>query len=185
MVKKTFLLLSFILIVFFSFYLLVVAEEGVKTNTEEIKIEAKKIDYVLPYPGILPDHPLYFLKAIRDKLLDFFTRDYIKKAQLYLLFSDKRANMAIGLAKKGKWGLMISTVSKGEKYTLKIIQLLETSKKQGASAESDFILRAKLSNDKHREIIETLLKDVPQGERKGLEEVLNLNKQTKERLALL
>jgi len=161
------------------------AEDVTKNNFPEIKIEAKKIDYVLPYPGILPDHPLYFLKAVRDKSLDFFTRDYIKKAQLYLLFSDKRANMAIELAKKGRWGLMISTVSKGEKYTLKIIQLLKTSKKQGASAESDFILRVKLSNDKHREIIETLLKDIPQGERKKLEEVLNLNKQIKEKLALL
>lgn len=161
------------------------AEDGTKNSPQEIKIEAKKTDYILPYPGILPDHPLYLLKATRDRLLDFFTRDYLKKAQLYLLFSDKRANMAIDLAKKGKWELMISTVSKGEKYILKMIQLLETSKKQGASPESDFILRIKLSNEKHREIIENLLKNTPHGKRKGLKEVLNLNKQIKEKLAVL
>ena len=33
------------------------------------------VDYNLPYPGILPDHPLYPLQKIRDWLLVTFTRD--------------------------------------------------------------------------------------------------------------
>lgn len=185
MIKKFFLLIVFLSFIFSSVYLLVVAEEVPKNTPQEIKIEAKKIDYVLPYPGILPDHPLYFLKAIRDRLLDFFTRDYIKKAQLYLLFSDKRINMALYLTKKGKWRLAATTASKGEKYALKMVQMLEVSKKQGVSPEGDFVLKAKLSNEKHREAIETILKDTPQGERKALEEVLYLNRQVKERLATL
>ncbi len=161
------------------------AEEMDKNDSQEIKIEAKKIEYVLPYPGILPDHPLYFLKAIRDRSLVFFTRDYIKKAQLYLLFSDKRINMALSLTKKGKWRLIASTISKGEKYALKMIQLLEESKKQGVSPEGEFVLKVKLSNEKHREAIETILKDAPQGERKAIEEVLRLNRQIEENLIVL
>jgi hypothetical protein len=182
-VLKRFILFTlFFSFVFFSVYLLVLAEEGSKTNDQEIKIEAKKIDYILPYPGILPDHPLYFVKVVRDKFIDFFTRDYLKKAQLYLLYSDKKTNMAIQLTKKGKWALMITTISKGEKYTLKLIELLETSKKQGVSPNNNFVLKCKLSNEKHREVIENLLKDTPQGERKNIEEVLNLNRQIKEKL---
>ena len=161
------------------------AEEMDKNDSQEIKIEAKKIEYVLPYPGILPDHPLYFLKAIRDRSLVFFTRDYIKKAQLYLLFSDKRINMALSLTKKGKWRLIASTISKGEKYALKMIQLLEESKKQGVSPEGEFVLKVKLSNEKHREAIETILKDAAQGERKAIEEVLRLNRQIEENLIVL
>jgi hypothetical protein len=182
MIKRFFLLIVFLFFTFSSVYLLVVAEEEPKNTPSEIKIEAKKIDYVLPYPGILPDHPLYFLKAARDRFLDFFTRDNIKKAQLYLLFSDKRINMALYLTKKGRWQLAVTTASKGEKYALKMVEMLQVSKKQGAAAEADFILKAKLSNEKHQEIIETMLKETPQGERKGLEEVLFLNKQVKEKL---
>jgi hypothetical protein len=185
MIKRFFLLTALVSFIFFSFYLIVKAEEGIKNGAQEIKIEAKKIDYILPYPGILPDHPLYFLKAIRDRSLDFFTRDYIKKAQLYLLFSDKRISMALELAKKGRWSLMVATVSKGEKYALKIIQALETSKKQGVSPESNFVLKVKLSNEKHREVIENLFKETPQGERMELEKIFLLNKQIKERLSLL
>src|SRR3990167_744470 len=70
--------------------------------SQQITLTKEKIQYDLPYPGILPDHPLYVFKTTRDKILEFFTRGNIKKAELYLLFSDKRAKMSQELAKKGK-----------------------------------------------------------------------------------
>jgi hypothetical protein len=48
----------------------------------------------------------------------------VKKANIYLLFSDKRAAMSVALLKKGKNQLAIDTFSKGEKYFLKIPDLL-------------------------------------------------------------
>src|SRR5579883_115828 len=47
-------------------------------------------DYVLPYPGILPDNPFYFLKVLRDRLILFFISNPTKKSSFYLLQSDKR-----------------------------------------------------------------------------------------------
>src|SRR3989304_6415715 len=58
-----------------------------------------KIVYQLPYPGILPDHPLYTLKAVRDRIQVFLTRDNLKKAEIYLLYSDKRLAMGQELEK--------------------------------------------------------------------------------------
>ena len=49
-----------------------------------------KANYELPFPGLLPDHPLYLLKAGRDRALIFVTRDYDSKARLQLELSDKR-----------------------------------------------------------------------------------------------
>ena len=66
---------------------------------------------------------------------------------------------------------------------MKIPTLIETSKKQGVSAEGDFILRVKLSNEKHREVLESLIKDAPQGERSGFEQILTLNREIKEKIA--
>ncbi|MBI4991452.1 hypothetical protein HZB96_05155 [Candidatus Gottesmanbacteria bacterium] len=76
------------------------------------------VEYVLPYPGILPDNPLYFLKVVRDRILLIFTRDSVKKIQLNLLFSDKRLVMGQLLWEKGKFELGIDTITKGEKYLL-------------------------------------------------------------------
>lgn len=143
--------------------------------SQSITLSDKKVIYEFPYPGILPDHPLYFLKVSRDKLLDFFTRDPLKKVNLYLLFSDKRVKMAEFLSKKGKSDLAIATASKSEKYFLKIPELLKASKKQGNGATSEFLERVRSSNVKHKEILEMLLKELPQGEQHRVAEVLKLN----------
>lgn len=145
----------------------------------------EKIIYNLPYPGILPDHPLYFLKAIRDRLVDFLTRDNIKKAELYLLYSNKRVNSAIFLFKKGKNNLAVTTFSKGEKYFLKVPPLLIQAKKQGEEIPAGFIDNLKLANAKHKEIAEDFLKTMPQGMTSSIIELINLNNLIKEQLEKL
>lgn len=136
----------------------------------------------MPYPGILPDHPLYFLKVVRDRIMEFGTRDHLKKAELYLLLSDKRVAMATLLVKKGKERIAVTTLSKGEKYALKIPGLLRQSKEQGVKPPDEVIFRVRLSNEKHREIIETLIKKSSQGELEALTEVLKLNEEIKKTL---
>lgn len=184
MLKRVFLVVFFFLFIFFSLYLLVQAEE-IKKQTLPINIEGKKIDYLLPYPGILPDHPFYFLKKIRDRTLEFLTRDYLKKAELYLLFYDKQLNMGVFLSKKGKWEKTIKTIENGEKYGLKMIDALKKAKKQGGSPDENFLLKAKLSCEKHQEVIEELLKTIPQTEGLRLKEAIFINKKIRKELEKL
>ncbi len=139
----------------------------------------EKAIYTLPYPGLLPDNPLYFLKIIRDRITEFATRDNLKKAEFYLLTSDKRIAMATALAKKGRDKLAVDTFTKGEKYFFNIPRLVAESKKQGVSAPSGFIDTLKLSNAKHHEVGETLIKDLPQGMNDSLMEALRLNESLK------
>lgn len=69
------------------------------------------------YPGILPDHLLYPLKMIRDRILLFFTTDPLKKGELLLQFADKRIRATNALIlEKGKIDLGIATLTKAEKY---------------------------------------------------------------------
>ncbi|MDH7476002.1 MAG: DUF5667 domain-containing protein [Microgenomates group bacterium] len=150
--------------------------------SEAIVFSQSKVVYEMPYPGILPDHPLYPFKIIRDRVLEFMTRDNLKKAQLYLLYSDKRVAMAIKLIKKGKDKQAISTFSKGEKYFLKIPNLLDASKKQGVNPPSDFINKLKTSNAKHKEIIEEIMKTAPQGQLGAITEILRLNQEIEKKL---
>lgn len=145
----------------------------------------EKVVYDLPYPGILPDHPLYFLKIARDRITEFLTRDNVKKTQLYLLNSDKRVAMAMILAKKGKSETAISTFSKGEKYFAKIPDLLKQIKQQGSQSPSGFVETLKLSNAKHAELIGELIKTLPEGSQDQLNQLLKLNSDIKRELETL
>ena len=43
---------------------------GVDTNaTESSIIISQRVNYELPYPGMLPDNPFYFLKVLRDGIV--------------------------------------------------------------------------------------------------------------------
>ncbi|MBI3620419.1 hypothetical protein HY214_04750 [Candidatus Roizmanbacteria bacterium] len=152
---------------------------------QTVTLSQEKVIYDLPHPGILPDNPLYFLKAVRDKFTVLLTRDNLKKAETYLLLSDKRAVMAVLLTQKGKETLGIITLAKGEKYFINIPPLLIAAKKQGAGATPDFINTLKVSNAKHREIIETLLKQVPQGEIVSLNDAFRINAEINQQLQKL
>src|SRR3989339_1551118 len=173
------LLISFVVLVpFVTYFVLGASDTLVKTPQE-------KVIYNLPYPGLLPDSPLYITKIMRDKITDFLTRDNLKKAELYLLYSDKRTSMSLVLASKGKSQLAIDTFVKGEKYFLKIPELLRSAKKQGAQAPSSFVETLKLSNAKHKELIEELIKILPQGLDQSLTQLSDLNQQVKSEIESL
>ena len=173
------LLISFVVLVpFVTYFVLGASDTLVKTPQE-------KVIYNLPYPGLLPDSPLYITKIVRDKITDFLTRDNLKKAELYLLYSDKRTSMSLVLASKGKSQLAIDTFVKGEKYFLKIPELLRSAKKQGAQAPSSFVETLKLSNAKHKELIEELIKILPQGLNQPLIQLSDLNQQVKSEIESL
>lgn len=152
---------------------------AIQSSGETVNIPESKVVYNLPYPGILSDHPLYFIKAGRDFLMDFLTRDNVKKAQLYLLYSDKRVAMSEALAKKGKNTQAISALSKAEKYFLMIAPLLKEAKKQGGTAPSGFIDTLKLANAKHAEVVTDLLKTLPVGLNSQLTAISKINLQIK------
>lgn len=158
----------------------VMESSGVSINAPQ-----KKVVYDLPYPGILPDHPLYFLKIIRDRINEFLTRDSLKKAQLYLNYSDKRVAMALALSAKGKHQAALTSFSKGEKYFEKIIYLLKEAKKQGNQAPSSFVEIIKLSNAKHNELIGEIMKAAPQGLQDDINQLLDLNLKIKKELEML
>lgn len=150
--------------------------------SESIVLSDKKVIYELPYVGILPDNPLYFIKQIRDKIIELIIRDYQKKADFYLLSSDKQAGIAIQLNKKGKTKLALQSLSQSELLSLKIYSLYVNSKKQGVTFNESFIYRLKLSNVKHRQVIEIFIKELPQGNENEINKIVDLNEKMKKNL---
>jgi len=119
-------------------------------------------EYILPYPGLLPDSPLYIAKVIRDRIIEFLIADSLKKSEFYLLESDKRLQAGIMLLKKraDKSELAYSTISKSENYFEKAIMLAKDAKTQGKDIanQAQNLVR---SLKKHRAILASLLKTGP------------------------
>jgi hypothetical protein len=112
------------------------------------------IVYILPYPGILPDHPLYFVKNIRDKIIIFFNRKPVKKSQICLLLSDKNLVMGVNLWEKGEYGLSIKSLENSEEYIIDSIEaLIKVNFKEIPPGVVDKI---KLAIQKHEEVIQNI-----------------------------
>lgn len=134
------------------------------------------VNYTMPYPGVLPDSPLWFLKAARDRVLLWLTFDSLAKSERLLLYADKRIEAAKVLVEGGKPTLGVTTAIKGEKYLYEAASELVTAKKNGQNIE---ILGAKIKTSiaAHREIIESLQKRSPDLFA-ALKETLSLNQST-------
>lgn len=114
----------------------------------------KNVDYTLPYPGLLPDNPLYPLKAFRDKVISMFISDPLKKAKFDLLQADKRINASLYLynQRHDKEDIISSTISKGENYFEDGIGQIRQAKMQGED-DHDIIRLFSKSSQKHIEVL--------------------------------
>ncbi len=131
-------------------------------------------DYVLPYPGILPDHPLYPLKRLRDYVLDRIIVDPVRKAEFHILQADKRLNMGLFLLEKGNAKLAEETVSKGEKYMYRAVFGLMAIQSSGKTAPAYMVEKLGKSLEKHREVLGDLVETANEPEKSGLEGSLEL-----------
>ncbi|HUW24687.1 MAG TPA: DUF5667 domain-containing protein [Patescibacteria group bacterium] len=111
-----------------------------------------KVNYFLAYPGLLPDSPLYKVKMIRDRIWIWLTNGSVERANLFLLYADKRLGAGKVLIEGNKASLGLSTLLKGEKYLEQAIEEARKAKKDGRELKG---LAEKLRNAtlKHEEVL--------------------------------
>lgn len=128
---------------------------------EVSSVSAEKVNYELPYPGLLPDSPIYFLRVIRDKMVGFLISDPLKKSEFDLLQADKRLNAGIYLFRKGKITMSISTISKAENYFGESLEKAKKARQEGMDIKQ---MSRKLidSSKKHQEELTFLEGKAPQ-----------------------
>lgn len=145
----------------------------------------EQLDYDLPFPGILPDHPLYPVKLFRDRILDNFTRDPVKKVQLKLLFSDKKLVMGQLLWEKQRFDLSESTLMEGEKDLL--IGTTSLSKlKYANNLPAGLGDKLELAAKKHEEIISKLLSGtLDEARQANLGKVLEITHQAIQQISII
>lgn len=119
------------------------------------------IDYYLPFPGkVLPDSPLWPVKALRDKVWLFLTTNPSRKAELKLLFADKRIGSAKLLFEKEKPEIGFTTLTKAEKYLEEAVAQEAINRKNGLDT-NEFLQRLSNASLKHYEVMEEILMIAP------------------------
>jgi len=151
-----------------------------ETETQEVGQENKvtEIDYVFPYPGrISPDSPFWPIKALRDRLWLLLTSNPSRKAELKLLFADKRIVMSKALFEKDKSEIAFSTLTKAEKY-LEEAFAAEQKNRQNGMDTSEFLTILSKASLKHRQTIDEILTIAPEDARPEISRVQDYSKET-------
>jgi len=149
---------------------------------QEAAVVKAKVEYALPYPGVLPDHPLYMLKRFRDYILEQIIAEPVRKGEFYILQGDKRLHMSLLLLGSNKRELAETTTSKAEKYMEKAVDTFLAHQKTGASIPGYATDHMKLALAKHEEVISEMLQAAGDAEKNGLTDSLNRVKQLIERV---
>jgi len=158
------------------------AEEA--TEEGELVVEKLEVNYFLAYPGVLPDHFLYPIKMIRDRIRLWLTMDSLKKAELLLLFADKRLGAGKALVEGNKVDLGVTTFSKAEKY-------LQRAASQGKAINQkdketqDFVKKLYNASFKHEEVLRDCQEKCTNDNSEEMNNILGINQQVQEKVKLL
>lgn len=158
-------------------------EEGVVEEVSEateggalvVAPEAKEsVDYYLSYPGILPDHPLYWLKMVRDRVQLWLTTKPLVKAERLLLYADKRLGAGWALVDGNKVDLGVTTLTKGEKYLERVMIAAEGLGEGGE--EMRFKEKLNKARMKHEEVLLLLEEKLGDEYKEVMEQILQISR---------
>ena len=156
--KKVFIVLIFIA------FLLTASHSFAKTN------------YALSWPGILPDHPLYKLKVLRNKIVYRIIINPIKKVEFDLLMADKTIYASKLLIEKGEVVKALDIVLKGENYYSMLVQDYNRALLNGNKIPAHLDTKITLAAQKHQEVFKELEDKVTGEDKKTFQIVSKFSK---------
>src|SRR3989344_4197307 len=119
------------------------------------------IPYNFAYSGdVLPDSPLWPLKAARDRIWFLITTNSERRAELNLLFADKRIAAALVLFDTGKPEEGYSTLIRAEKYLEEAAKMEEENRQKGIDT-AEFARRLAWASLKHYQVLQEIIEKAP------------------------
>lgn len=124
--------------------------------------DGKTIDYFLANPGkVLPDNPIWPLKVIRDQVWYYSTTDDGRRADLYLLFADKRVAASLKLFENGEYNTGFSTLLKSQQYLEKALEKEKQNRETGIDTY-EYLDRLAKASLMHYYVIEQIKSIAPE-----------------------
>jgi hypothetical protein len=136
----------------------------------------QKVEYALPYPGILADNPLYILKNLRDTIMEWLIADPVKRIEFHILQGDKNLNAGVFLDAKGNAVLAERAIVQGNKYMESSIRAAISLTREGREIPDYVIEKLRKSLAKHEEVITELFDKSAQDQKSNYEDQLGIIK---------
>jgi len=130
-------------------------------------------EYVLPYPGVLPDNPFYFLKTIRDRIMEWLIADPLRKIDFYVLQSDKNLNAGIMLNLANKKTLVSGALTQSVADLGKAVSLASSVQSSGREVPIGILEHISKSLTKHEEVLSDLSNSILLAKVKSLEDLVS------------
>jgi hypothetical protein len=172
-----------VIVLFFLIFFLVfprpVVAEDVASGSGVVET---KIEYDMPYPGLLPTSPFYPLKMLRDRVVGYLISDPLKRAEFSLLQADKRlqAGVALLLEDPQESSLALATISKGENYFDEAFHHTALARRQKRDVY-DMGVKLSVAARKHEEILINVSRSIPSREKDSYERELSRIRQNIEK----
>lgn len=129
------------------------------------------IQYDLSYPGLLPDHPLYILKQVRDNMMALFIGKPLERSSFMLLQSDKQISAAKLLVDQKKDLTMIrDSFTASQKSFEEAVEVTQAAKQEGL-ATGDMINKLRIASKKHNEIVREITAQLSPEEKKMFSDI--------------
>lgn len=150
-----------------------------KEPTTKLSNAATDVDvtYDLPYSGrILPGHPLWEIRVLRDRALMRLAADDYARAERSLSLADVRLSIAYRLWERGEYSDSVTVALKGAGY-------LEYANELSSEIEDDtdrlnFLRLVCYSSLKYREIMEMMLAEGSDDARPTIHKIMEIPKNT-------
>ncbi len=148
------------------------AATSISTTAAEL-VQDEKVIYTLPEVGqVIPTHPLFIVKQIRDGIENLLTRDPVQKIKLKLRQADLHIVYAQTLASQNKPSAAMQAVEDAVDQDQDVAKILSELKTQDGTEDEEAVkkeirdIRFNLvqSNIKHAEVLRSLLTTLPKGE---------------------
>lgn len=145
----------------------------------EAEMAPQKVDYSLPYPGLLPDSPVYFVKVIRDQFVLLTLTNPEKKAFYSLLLADKRIAASQVLVNSGKGRVGMETALRAEEY---LGRAIEISGKLPKDKRGDLVSKLVVATAKHKEVLDEFKGKVGSSDMSTWQKALDANAKAQNRV---
>ncbi len=127
--------------------------------------------YQFPWPGILPDHPLYKLKVLRNKIIANIIYSPVKRVEFDLLMADKTLYASKLLLDKGQGELAKETALKGENYFSILVADYARAKQKNEVISGQLRARIARAYEAHQQLISYLGQKAPEADKKTYRDI--------------
>lgn len=138
--------------------------------------------YKYPWPGILPDHPLYKIKVLRNKIIERLIYSPVRRVEYDLLTADKMLYAAELLNTKGETRLAQETILKGENYMSMLVSDYFHASASGYRIPESLSARISQAHVAHQALIFNLVAKAAPQDKKIYEDVLYFSRKNQEML---